>query len=549
MFQNSGKTNHNETWAHAHDHVFRLSNPAFQPTLAPPHIEEFLQEVHDRIALVCDQVDRTSHSSLDHNDNFPESLREAVIKLKNNKDIIIKPADKNLGPTIMDKTWYNQEMLSQLRDTSVYTPIQRSDAANFVEKVASRISSRILTWKLVNHLPERLCEFISTPPIHCKPCRAYLLPKIHKEKVGGRLICPNTNWCTLNLSKWLAAEFNEVARTIPTILKDSRELIKDLQNVRVSKSSRLITFDVVSLYPNIVHSEARRNISSLLGSSAKTECLLEFLDVVMENNVLEFEGNCFHQITGTAMGTPVAPPYANLFLAKFEADLLNALTHQPRYYKRFIDDGFIIWDSPDEILIEFLDKWNSTYSTIKITYKVSRTNVQFLDLNIFIDKGNVDIHGFCPIQFTNFDKPLNNYLYIPYNSFCPKHILKGFIKGRCISLAINNSQEKGFQIALEKLLERLHRRGYPHNFVNKIVATVQYQDRIKYLNNPINSNRNDSSRKFQVFVKFTPSTARKMNIKNIIVEVYKKHPLTHATIGECPMVGYLKGRNLRRLLN
>ena len=41
------------------------------------------------------------------------------------------------------------------------------------------------------------------------------------------------------------------------------------------------------------------------------------------------------QIQGTAMGTKMAPAYANLFMGKLE-DHLNNLA--PNHWKRFIDD-------------------------------------------------------------------------------------------------------------------------------------------------------------------------------------------------------------------
>jgi hypothetical protein len=40
------------------------------------------------------------------------------------------------------------------------------------------------------------------------------------------------------------------------------------------------------------------------------------------NNYVEFDGIIYLQIQGTAMGTPVAVTFANLFLLPFEIQLL-----------------------------------------------------------------------------------------------------------------------------------------------------------------------------------------------------------------------------------
>ena len=43
---------------------------------------------------------------------------------------------------------------------------------------------------------------------------------------------------------------------------------------------------------------------------------------VLKSNPLKFGERFFHQIKGTAMGTPMAVNFANLFKAKFETEML-----------------------------------------------------------------------------------------------------------------------------------------------------------------------------------------------------------------------------------
>ncbi len=102
----------------------------------------------------------------------------------------------------------------------------------------------------------------------------------------------------------------------PTILRDSRQIVKDLKDIKVPRSPTILTFDVVPLYPNINHEIAKANIFPFFKNQAKGQCVLDLLDVVMENNIISYENKMWCQVRGTAMGTPVAPPYANLFLCK-----------------------------------------------------------------------------------------------------------------------------------------------------------------------------------------------------------------------------------------
>lgn len=121
------------------------------------------------------------------------------------------------------------------------------------------------------------------------------------------------------------------------------------------------------MYPNIDHAAAQANIASFFPVAAKQHCIKACLDFVMLNIYFRFRGQLCHQIHGTAMGTSVAPPYANLFLSKLEGDVSSASVVKPLYYKRFIDDGFVIWpvvrswlgpsSRPD--LEAFLHLWNT----------------------------------------------------------------------------------------------------------------------------------------------------------------------------------------------
>ena len=55
------------------------------------------------------------------------------------------------------------------------------------------------------------------------------------------------------------------------------------------------------------------------------------------------------------MGTPFAVTAANAFMYYHERDIVQSYSRYLALYKRFIDDLFVIWDGPREILLECLD--------------------------------------------------------------------------------------------------------------------------------------------------------------------------------------------------
>jgi len=60
-------------------------------------------------------------------------------KLKNNSNIIIKPADKNMGLTILDVNWYKQEGETQLSDAKTYKLVTKNNIN--INKLETRIKS------------------------------------------------------------------------------------------------------------------------------------------------------------------------------------------------------------------------------------------------------------------------------------------------------------------------------------------------------------------------------------------------------------------------
>ena len=65
-------------------------------------------------------------------------------------------------------------------------------------------------------------------------------------------------------------------------------------------------------------------------------------DFVLKNNLFEFNSKFYKQISGTAIGTKFAPPYACIFMDHVETELLKTQDMKPWFWKRFIEDIFFI---------------------------------------------------------------------------------------------------------------------------------------------------------------------------------------------------------------
>ena len=64
--------------------------------------------------------------------------------------------------------------------------------------------------------------------------------------------------------------------------------------------------------------------------------------LLCHNMYFKFNGDFYLQTGGTAIGTSLAPNYANLFMDKFETKALANYPLKPLIWKRFIDDIFMV---------------------------------------------------------------------------------------------------------------------------------------------------------------------------------------------------------------
>jgi len=78
-----------------------------------------------------------------------------------------------------------------------------------------------------------------------------VIPKIHKNPIVGRPIAASHSYIARPLSIFIDELINPKIH-VPTVLRDSSELIQLLENTVLPESNCfLVTADVVSLYPNV----------------------------------------------------------------------------------------------------------------------------------------------------------------------------------------------------------------------------------------------------------------------------------------------------------
>ena len=108
----------------------------------------------------------------------------------------------------------------------------------------------------------------------------------------------------------------------------------------------------------------------------------------------------------------MAPAYANLFMHDLESQLLDLAPVKPYLWLRYIDDIFMIWTAAEEQLQELLQWINQYHDTIKFTWDWSRTNVNYLDVQVINNNG--------VIKTDLYTKPTDKHQYLFHTSCHPK---------------------------------------------------------------------------------------------------------------------------------
>ena len=154
-----------------------------------------------------------------------------------------------------------------------------------------------------------------------------------------------------------------------------------IQDIRKESSSEkfMVSYDVTSLFTNIPLEETINIAVDLIFMNnpnikiSKEELNTLFVFATSQSHFL-FDGNYYDQVDGVAMGSPLGPVLANLFMSVWEKDWINDYKSSPiLFYKRYVDDIFCLVKNEFEAK-SLLDYLNNKHLSIKFTMETEVNN-------------------------------------------------------------------------------------------------------------------------------------------------------------------------------
>ena len=169
-------------------------------------------------------------------------------------------------------------------------------------------------------------------------------------------------------------------------------------------------FTSVPVHPaiQIVKQRLQQDTTLPQRSSMSIPQITSLLEFCLTNTYFLFQGKYYEQVQGAAMGSPIIPLIANIFMEEFEVKALSSTPHPPSLCLRFVDDTFVI--NKAEHSQALLQHINSQDPHIQFTVEPTQQgSLHFLDTLVTIEQDNT-------FSTTVYRKPNHTDQYLHWDS-------------------------------------------------------------------------------------------------------------------------------------
>ena len=342
--------------------------------------------------------------------NISKGEAKAIQELRKDQEKIILTANKGVSMVVLDKEEYIRK-LEDLLKQNTYRELVADPTNKYKNKLINLLKPIKSEGGMNNITYRRLCPTGAVSP------KYYGLPKIHKVGVPLRPIISSKGSATYETAKELAKIIKPLVGRSPHHVQNNKDFLESIRNIKLQPDECIMSYDVSALFTSIPIDPAIKTIKKHLEEdkdlSKRTSmtvnhiiCLLEFC---LRNTYFSFQGRYYEQTEGAAMGSPISPLVANLFMEEFEVQAISTSTVPPTLWKRFVDDTFTIIKKNNRD--SFLQHLNSINPKIQFTCEETREDgsMPFLDILVTPEEDG-------SLKTSVFRKTTHNDLYLQWDS-------------------------------------------------------------------------------------------------------------------------------------
>ena len=319
--------------------------------------------------------------------NISREEHQVLREMKRDKNRMVLTADKGVLLVVLDQEDYtakSEELLNQ----SNYRILKTDPTTKHKNKLINLLKSIKAEGGIDDNIYRRLHPTGAVPP------KYYGLPKVHKPGMPLRPIISSVGSVTHATAKELTRIIKPLVGGSSHHVQNNQDFLQSIEGTQLKPEEEMMSFDVEALFTSVPVDPSIEIIKKLLEEDRTLHqrtsmtvdqiiCLLRFC---LTTTYFTFQGKIFEQVKGAAMGSPISPIVANLFMEGLETKALATSPAPPTLWKRYVDDTFIIIHRAEKN--NFLQHLNSIDDNIHFTCKEADENgaIAFLDMLITPDE-------------------------------------------------------------------------------------------------------------------------------------------------------------------
>ena len=275
--------------------------------------------------------------------NITIEERNALAELRKDKSKIILTADKGVSLVVMDKEEYIRKA-QELLDQPGYKLIPNYPTTKYKNKFISILKSIKVEGGIKEVTYRRFYPRGASSP------KFYGLPKVHKQGMPLRPIVSSIGAVIYESAKELSKILKPLVGKSPHHVENNQEFLQHLKGIQLGPDEVIISYDIKALFTSVPIQPALNIIEKLLEEDPglqqrtfmtvkNTICLLEFC---LRSTYFTFQNQYYEQVEGAAMGSPISPIMANLYMENFETRAISTSPHPLLMWKRYVDDTYVV---------------------------------------------------------------------------------------------------------------------------------------------------------------------------------------------------------------
>ena len=319
-------------------------------------------------------------------------------------------------------------------------------------------------------MPEEIANTLS--PKSSRLAHLYGLPKTHKATLSMRPILSATGTYNHKLAKWLEEKLKPFSINEYTIT-DAFDFADEVRNLSVNEDDILVSYDVTALFTNVPLDETINILvnkafaddwfNKTYGLNLQKDQLVKLLEIATTNQLFQFDGQLYEQTDGVAMGSPLGPLMANVFMCHLEEELTRDGL-MPHLYRRYVDDTLARMPNTDAATM-FLTTLNGLHPSLSFTMELPVDDrIPFIGIEI--------IKNGTKLETQVYRKPTNTGLLLHFHSHTDKRYKDSLLKTMLHRAYALSSTTEAFNEECAKLRSIFSRLDYPLSLIDSVLRVM-----------------------------------------------------------------------------